>query len=96
MKAFLIALTFFFSASTFAANLGESRSCRRYAITAARSSTFSADRLYDFEETVANKTYLLSYVVTFADSIYEPRKIEVYDVILMKSDCSTVSVRARL
>ena len=94
MKTFFVLLAA--TCSFFLTAYAEASSCRRQAVTAARGSTFSTDRLYEFEETVAKKNYLLSFVVTFADSLYAPRKIEVYDVILMKSDCSIVSVKPRL
>lgn len=88
MKLSLIALAISFaSLNSFASGV-----CQKRATQEARESSSLRKLVYDVEEVPSAKSYLVSYKITLVDSLTQPRDIESVQVILMKSDCSTVSV----
>jgi hypothetical protein len=69
--------------------------CEKKAISEAKVQA-SGGTLYDIESLATSKSYLVSYRVEIRDSDLSDRSQEVFDIILMRSSCSIVSLIRRL
>ena len=91
MKAAFLTLVLFVSGSLAYA----SNDCLGIAVRTAKENTFSADIFAGVQSLPVNKNYLVAYRTSFVDSLKNPKRNEVIDVVLMRSDCSAVSVTPR-
>lgn len=92
MKTILLVMGFMMLVAHARADVG----CAREAVRAAKENASSANLLQSVQVLDSSASYLVKYEVVLADRVEEPASTEAYEVTLMKSDCSVVSVTPQL